>query len=112
MISKELLDQVVAFELDQRQTGHYKICDIFTLHLRQTGWWGKKKTIRLQYSRITKDINKETETFTHSMSEQAKYILDLLNNHLCDTYVDEDTPEVTKEGNVFKVNFKKDEEDK
>lgn len=81
MISKELLDDVVAWEY-KRETGYYSANDIYTLHFKQ--WWRSK--LVLKYMRDVHNRNKDTKTFMHRMTPISEEFYTTLYNHIKSTY--------------------------
>ena len=83
MITKDLLEDVVAFEKYIQMVGGNRAVDVFTLHFRQ--WWKQKKV--LSYACDTTDINEENNTFSYSSTAQAMAFHNILVDHINASYI-------------------------
>ena len=82
MISKTLLDDVVAWEHCYYSPRHGEAFDRYTLHFKQ--WW--RPNMKLEPMRILDDVDEETGMFTHHMSNQSSALYDRLIDHIAKTF--------------------------
>ncbi len=83
MISKDLLDDIVAYEIHIKRDDTGGLSDVYTLRFRQ--WWRRKMVLR--YARIISNIDPSTELMTHTESKESKTLNTILADHMASKHV-------------------------